>query len=122
MSVPGPTSECVHSRRGYRPRSAISTATSRHRRRRHRAGPWYAQIATATNRDGRIEVFAIGTDAGLHHNWQTTPGGAWSGWAGLGGGITQIATAVNRDGRIEVAAIGADTAALNHIWQLNPGG
>ena len=35
--------------------------------------------------------------------------------------ITQIATAVNCDGRIEVAAIGTDTA-LNHIWQLHPGG
>ena len=45
----------------------------------------------------------------------------WSGWAGLGGGITQIATAVNRDGRIEAIAICFDRA-LNHIWQVTAGG
>ena len=79
------------------------------------------EIATAVNQDGRIEVFAIGTDRALNHIWQTSPGGPWSSWAGLGGGITEIATAVNRDGRIEVFAIGTDTA-LNHIWQTAPNG
>jgi acylphosphatase len=85
-------------------------------------GGGMSQIATTRNIDGRIEVFAIGTDKALYHIWQTTPGGsAWSGWAGLGGGITQIASAINNDGRIEVFAIGTDKA-LNHIWQTAPGG
>jgi len=33
------------------------------------------QIATAVNADGRIEVFAIGTDKALNHIYQTSPGG-----------------------------------------------
>src|ERR1700741_4065977 len=39
------------------------------------------------NDDGRIEVFGIGADQALYHIWQTSPGGGWSGWAGLGGHI-----------------------------------
>jgi acylphosphatase len=83
-------------------------------------------LATAVNQDGRIEVFAIGTDQALNHIWQTAPNGgpnqnAWSPWAGLAGGITHLATAVNQDGRVEVFAIGIDQA-LNHIWQTAPNG
>jgi YD repeat-containing protein len=84
-------------------------------------GGGITKLATAFNPDGRIEVFAIGTDRALNHIWQTTPGGGWSNWAGLGGGATELATASNRDGRIEIFAIGTD-GALNHIWQTTPGG
>jgi hypothetical protein len=45
-------------------------------------GGGITRIATSVNRDGRIEVFAIGTDKALNHIWQTSPGGGWSGWAG----------------------------------------
>jgi len=79
------------------------------------------QIATAVNADGRIEVFAIGTNQALFHMWQTAPNSGWSNWASLLGGITRIATAVNVDGTIEVFAIGTDKA-LNHIYQTSPGG
>jgi FAD/FMN-containing dehydrogenase len=79
-------------------------------------------LATTVNRDGRIEVFAIGTGKELFHIWQTSPGGpAWSDWADLGGGITKLASAVNADGRLEVFGIGIDTS-LYHIWQTSPGG
>jgi hypothetical protein len=38
------------------------------------------------NSDGRLEVFARGTDDALWHIWQTAPhAGPWSGWASLGG-------------------------------------
>ena len=35
--------------------------------------------------DGRLEIFARGTDYALWHNWQVSPGGSWSGWNSLGG-------------------------------------
>jgi hypothetical protein len=51
-----------------------------------------------------LEIFAEGTDGNVYHNWQVTPGGGWSGWAGLGGGpITQPPSVVeNSDGTLQV--------------------
>ena len=43
--------------------------------------------AVADNVDGRIEVFARGTDGALWHIWQTSPNNGWCGWGSLGGGI-----------------------------------
>jgi hypothetical protein len=37
------------------------------------------------NEDGRLEVFARGTDNALWHIWQTAPNNGWSSWASLGG-------------------------------------
>ena len=39
----------------------------------------------ANDADGRLEVFARGTDNALWHIWQTAPNNGWSGWASLGG-------------------------------------
>jgi hypothetical protein len=42
--------------------------------------------AVTDNSDGRLEVFARGTDDALWHIWQTAAhSGPWSGWASLGG-------------------------------------
>lgn len=73
------------------------------------------------NKDDRFEFFAIGGNWGLYHTWQVTPGGAWSGWHGLGGQMSQITAASNLDGRLEVFAIGKGND-LWHIWQTSPGG
>jgi RHS repeat-associated protein len=73
----------------------------------------------ARNADGRLEVFARGTDSALWHNWQTTPGDGWAGWASLapGSAITSDpAVGINADGRLEVFARGTD-GALWHNWQ-----
>src|SRR5215475_9738669 len=80
-------------------------------------------LAPSINLDGRLEVFASGTDYALNHTWQNpaTAGGGWSAWAGLGGAITKMAVARNEDGRLEVFAIGTN-GALNHIWQTAAGG
>ena len=94
-------------------------------------GPWSAwsslaggitsDPAAAVNTDGRLEVFARGTDDALWHIWQTVPhAGPWSAWGSLAGGITSDAVVVNSDGRIEVFARGTDNA-LWHIWQTAPG-
>ena len=72
------------------------------------------------NADGRLEAFAVGTDNGLWHIWETAPDGGWSGWASLGGVITSEPTVGrNADGRLEVFARGTDNA-LWHIWQTAP--
>src|SRR2546430_9710882 len=53
----------------------------------------------------------------LFRSWQTAPNGNWSGWAGLGGGLSSApAVASNADGRMEVFVRGTDNA-LYHIWQ-----
>ncbi|MGL4514819.1 MAG: M12 family metallopeptidase [Lacipirellulaceae bacterium] len=74
------------------------------------------------NADGRLEVFARGTDNALHHIWQNSAGGGWSGWNSLGGGLTgNAAVAINHDGRLEVFVRGTDNA-LWHRWQKTAGG
>jgi hypothetical protein len=74
------------------------------------------------NSDGRLEVFACGTDNALWHNWQTAPGGNWSGWAPLGGGLTsEPEVAANLDGRLEVFIRGTDTQVW-HNWQVEASG
>ena len=70
---------------------------------------------------GRVEVFARGSDKALWHTWQTTPGGAWSGWRSEGGWIDLLDATRNADGRLEVFARGSDKA-LWHTWQTTPGG
>ena len=95
--------------------SRMTGSTRRHRRCTEGI-VGITRIATASNADGRLELFAIGTDGALNHNWQTSPGGNWSGWNGLAGSMTKIATAANSDGRIEVFRIGRDTQ-LYHNWQ-----
>jgi hypothetical protein len=77
-------------------------------------------IACAVNLDGRIEVFAIGTDRALNHIWQTSPGGAWSSWEGLGGTNSNLSVSSNLDGRLEVFTVGAANS-LYHIWQTTVG-
>jgi hypothetical protein len=91
--------------------------------------PWHpmgglvtSRAAVELNADGRLEVFARGTDNAPYHNWQVSPGGGWSGWGSLGGLITSdLAVGRNADGRLEVFARGTDNA-LYHNWQVSPGG
>lgn len=40
--------------------------------------------AVAMNFDARLEIFGIGTDGNIYHDWQVSDAGAWSGWAWLG--------------------------------------
>jgi C1A family cysteine protease len=81
-----------------------------------------SNIACAANRDGRLEIFARGTDNALWHKWQDSPGGGWSGWASQGGVLTsEIAVERNQDGRLEIFVRGTDNA-LWHQWQESAGG
>src|SRR6202040_209618 len=74
------------------------------------------------NRDGRLEAFGRGADTALWHNWQETPGGAWSGWSSLGGKIAGDPVVIqNGDGRLEAFATVADGSVF-HTWQKTVGG
>ena len=70
-----------------------------------------SNIAVARNADGRLEVFARGTDNALWHKWQVAPNSAL-----LGLGVprrradSDIAVGSNADGRLEVFVRGTDNA------------
>jgi GH25 family lysozyme M1 (1,4-beta-N-acetylmuramidase)/acylphosphatase len=81
-----------------------------------------AEPAVGKNPDGRLEVFAVGPNGDLVTTFQSSPGGAWSGWYSLGGDLAgRPAIANNHDGRMEAFARGAD-GALWHAWQDSPNG
>ncbi|HZQ47400.1 MAG TPA: hypothetical protein VFC07_10340, partial [Verrucomicrobiae bacterium] len=81
---------------------------------------------TARTSDGRLEVFAVGHSGFLYHNYQTSPGGSWSGWVAMGtsGNVWAQnglpAVGVNADGRLEVFITGTD-GTINHIYQKTAG-
>ena len=78
--------------------------------------------AVASNADGRLELFAKGSDSSLYHSWQTSPGGSWSNWSSLGGRLGSPPTvATSADGRLELFAVG-DSYNLYHSWQTSLGG
>lgn len=73
------------------------------------------------NCDGRLENFTVGSDSAVWHQWQTSPGGPWSGWSSLGGYlISDIAVIRNVTCKLEVFGVGGDHA-MWHIWQNNAG-
>jgi hypothetical protein len=82
-------------------------------------------LQVESNLDGRLEVFATGSDSALWHMWQLTPNGLWSSWSSLGKPPTSNynvpVAARNADGRIEVFMTGND-GNFWHIWQTAPGG
>ncbi len=85
-------------------------------------GRWLEKISCVVdNSDGRLEVFGVGGNRAVWHNWQENPhAGPWSGWASLGGVVTSDPVTVdNSDGRLELFARGADNA-LWHNWQTAP--
>jgi hypothetical protein len=77
--------------------------------------------AMIVSHDGRLEVYALGSDRAIWHAWQTTPNGAWSGWDSLGGNCTSSPTiGINDDGRLEVFVRWED-GTLHRNWQRVPG-
>lgn len=82
-------------------------------------GRWLEKVScVACNADGRLEVFGIGGNRAVWHNWQEAAhSGPWSGWASLGGVLTSDPVVIdNSDGRLELFARGTDNA-LWHTWQ-----
>jgi hypothetical protein len=84
------------------------------------------QPVVARNKDGRLEVFMLGTDGAVWHIWQTRPNGdEWTPqqWHPLQGGpFSGLATGAHADGRLVVFAVAerSDNASpqqANAIWQ-----
>jgi predicted phage baseplate assembly protein len=81
-------------------------------------------LQAASNADGRLELFTLGTDNALWHIWQVAPNDGWSSWASLGGVLpvgSSLTAGRNQDGRLEVFGIGMD-GAVWHNAQLTAGG
>ena len=77
------------------------------------------QISVARNQDGRLEVFYVGTNDAIYHNYQTAPNNGWSGEQALGGSAKQITVGQNQDGRLEVFYVGTNDA-IYHNYQTAP--
>jgi hypothetical protein len=81
----------------------------------------------AANADGRLEVFARGSDNALWHIYQQPGASTWSSWESLGRppgvalpfGFATDAVAENDDQRLEVFVVAGD-AAVWHIYQTRP--
>lgn len=100
-----------------------------------RNGPWWTagwqslgggilgSPSAGRNADGRLEVFARARDSSIWHIWQTAPGGGFSGWGPLSGGVATADPVVtsNVDGRLEVFVCGTD-GGLWSISQTAPSG
>jgi len=89
-------------------------------------GMTLSRPAVGRNRDGRLEVFALGSDGAIWHAWQTTPNDGWippGKWVSRGkpANVSLSAPAVtsNADGRLEVFAASSD-GAIWHAWQTAP--
>lgn len=86
-------------------------------------GSFLTGVGAATNPDGRLEVFGIGSDNEMFHAYQSTAGGgSWSSWDDLGGWFyAGVGVGTNADGSLEVFGLGGGYAMF-HVWQTTPGG
>jgi hypothetical protein len=85
------------------------------------AGDSADQVTAAQNSDGRLEIFYVGTNNDLYHNWQKQKGiSDNSNWAGetrfAGDSADQVTAAQNSDGRLEIFYVGTNSG-LYHNWQ-----
>jgi predicted Zn-dependent protease len=81
--------------------------------------------AVIENSDGRLQVFAIGTNNQLYYKIQSSPGSStWSSsWTSLNGGVkadTSPAVGTNLDLRMQAFVVGTNNL-LYYKWQIAPG-
>lgn len=75
----------------------------------------------AMNSDGRLELFALGSDGAIHHRWQTEADHPFADWSSLGGGLAGApVVGSSADGRLELFALGGD-GSIQHRWQVGAG-
>jgi len=92
---------------------------------------WNNSPVVTSNADGRLELFMVGTDRQLWHEWQTAPNSGWSRWESLGSppaGLSGFGApalgsnaAIGPAGRLEVFVVGED-GSWWHRWQIAPNG
>jgi hypothetical protein len=98
--------------------------------------PWFAlggqwqpdHFSVAGNVDGRLELFAVGTDGTLQHEFQNAPNSGWSGWFSLSppwtpspaATVAGVAAARQDDGRLMLATVDPNGRLLIDV-QVAPG-
>ncbi len=82
-----------------------------------------SHLSTLVWGDGRSEVFALGGDGAIWHNYWNTSVTDWSGWSSMGGALATGASAILwKDGHGELFAVDSAGVAW-HNWSGNyPGG
>lgn len=75
------------------------------------------QLATATNGNGQVQVFGIGSDNALWYRTQNVNNdpNSFGSWVSLGGVVKQFTVGQNADGRLQVFAVGGDNAAYTNL-------
>lgn len=88
------------------------------------------RIAVGKNQDGRLEIFAVGTDGALWQIWQTKPNNGWSHWESRGKptaeGIalssptvgSSLVVKAHQSGRLAVFVVAS--RSLWYVEQMNP--
>jgi hypothetical protein len=80
-----------------------------------------APFQVQKNKNGQLEIFAIGANKTLVHNWQMSPGStSWSGWYSLGNTISEIGSVVDANGWIQIFARASDNTC-HLIYQTSAG-
>jgi hypothetical protein len=95
-------------------------------------GPWAALGAntwqtdakpvTAKDQNGAIELFLVGPDQHVYHNYES--GGGWSGWISLGGTFAQnIRPCIgpNADGRLQIC-LNIVNGVMDSSWETSVNG
>jgi GH25 family lysozyme M1 (1,4-beta-N-acetylmuramidase) len=83
-------------------------------------GTGLSQLSTVAWPDGHVEVFALGGDSAIWHNWWTSQN-TWSGWQSMQGGLaTGVSPIVWSDGHVEIFATDAK-GAVWHNWSTSKG-
>ncbi|MGO9342830.1 MAG: hypothetical protein ACLP6E_09970, partial [Acidimicrobiales bacterium] len=88
--------------------------------------PAGAPIAVASNQDGRLQAFVVGSNGQSYSTWQSSANGTWTTWADLGGTSSlpagaPIAVASNQDGRLQAFVVGSNGQSYS-TWQTSANG
>jgi hypothetical protein len=83
------------------------------------AGDGLGHFATLAWEDSHVEVFALGGDQAIWHNWWQLGGGGWAGWTSMGGTfVTGPAAILASDGNAHLFA----TDATGAVWHDSSAG
>lgn len=96
--------------------NAIYRATQQNHSWQRMNGTYAYDVAAATSRDGRVELFHIAGGRNVMHAWQSSPGSGFGGWVDMGGWTTSIGASSVGNGEFEIFAIGSGAT----IWRIAP--
>jgi len=78
-------------------------------------GTLTSQPAVVSWDEGRLDIFAVGTDSALWHRWWD--GSSWGGWQSLGGVLESPPKAVSWSAnRLDIFVTGTNSAIWHRWW------